>query len=466
MQTTGGGLSAAVDAAVAVPVADLCASELQARIAGVSREAGRLAGWVSLAVGQLTAMTGGVVEEDGRGRTVSGWLAEATRTSTETAGSRIRTAEALRSLPLVAAAVVDGVVTPEAARVLTRLVGKIDAGALRHAEPELISVASELDPVQLARYVAHLIATHCEPALEAEEKAGHNKRYLQSRTTADGGLAGSFRLAAGDAEAFLTAVEALARRQGLEDGRSAGQRRADALVELAEQALRHAELPDHGGQRPQLSYVLPADWAARQAQRATCPTCSTCPQHRPPNFTDTVLATAASAAARDAEAGLATGAGRGTAAGRANFIGSTTGTTTRTAIPAEHGCAVAAWTGPATRTRIEAILCDARITRVLLDAHGQVRGLQTLSDSVTPSQRRALAARDLGCAARGCTRPPAMCDAHHLVHLEHGGTTILGNLVLLCRRHHLLWHDGKITLHDLVLPWHPINATSTGPPGG
>lgn len=91
----------------------------------------------------------------------------------------------------------------------------------------------------------------------------------------------------------------------------------------------------------------------------------------------------------------------------------------------------------------------------MLCERGQVVGLQPLRDTVTRPQRRALTARDLGCAARGCTRPPAMCDAHHLVRRADGGSHDLDNLVLLCRRHHVLWHLGKITLADLHVPWHP-----------
>ncbi len=46
-----------------------------------------------------------------------------------------------------------------------------------------------------------------------------------------------------------------------------------------------------------------------------------------------------------------------------------------------------------------------------------------------------------------------MCDAHHLTARDDGGPTELNNLCLLCRRHHVLWHLGKITLNDLHLPW-------------
>ncbi|MGI8536796.1 MAG: HNH endonuclease signature motif containing protein [Mycobacteriales bacterium] len=72
---------------------------------------------------------------------------------------------------------------------------------------------------------------------------------------------------------------------------------------------------------------------------------------------------------------------------------------------------------------------------------------------MTTTQRRALAARDHGCAARGCTRPPAFCDAHHLHHLADGGATTVANMTLLCRRHHTLWHQGRLQLSDLHVPW-------------
>jgi hypothetical protein len=103
---------------------------------------------------------------------------------------------------------------------------------------------------------------------------------------------------------------------------------------------------------------------------------------------------------------------------------------------------------------------------VLLDDLGQVTGLESLTDDVTAAQRRALAARDLGCVARGCTRPPAFCDAHHLTARADDGPTVLGNLVLLCRRHHVLWHRGTIGLQHLEIPWRPAHRTRTAQPDG
>jgi hypothetical protein len=86
--------------------------------------------------------------------------------------------------------------------------------------------------------------------------------------------------------------------------------------------------------------------------------------------------------------------------------------------------------------------------------HGQAQSLQSLTGAVTAAQRRLLAARDLGCTARRCTVPAAFCDAHHLVRSADGGPTTIDDLVLLCRRDHVLWHKGKIGLRDLRVPWH------------
>ncbi len=44
---------------------------------------------------------------------------------------------------------------------------------------------------------------------------------------------------------------------------------------------------------------------------------------------------------------------------------------------------------------------------------------------VTAAQRAALVVRDGGCVVAGCQRPPAWCEAHHLVQWLHGGPTDL-----------------------------------------
>ena len=431
-------LEAAVDAVCAEPLTELSLGQLQDRFARVSPLSQRLTGFGGAVLAELDVRGGGSLPtDDGGSRSVAGWAAEVSGDSASAAGRMIRIGTALQQgLPRVAQAVLDGTVPLARAEVLTRLVGRIDPGALAEAEPSLILAAQRMDPVGLAAFVRHQIATWVEPVVEDEEAKAAARRYLKTRRQADGSLWGSFLLAGGDAESLLTTLEPLARPAGVQDARSAAQRRADALVEVCEQVLRHGDLPEAGGFRPQLSYVLPADWAARQADAQHCGDCRRCPQHQPISFADLVAAGVPA-----------------TAPPAPSTVPDVPAPSTVPDVPAEHGCAVAAWTGPQTRARIETVLCDARITRVLLSSLGQVTGMEQTTHNVTKAQRRALAARDLGCAVRGCTRPPAMCDAHHLTHREHGGETSLGNLVLLCRRHHVLWHLGRITLRDLHVPW-------------
>jgi len=60
------------------------------------------------------------------------------------------------------------------------------------------------------------------------------------------------------------------------------------------------------------------------------------------------------------------------------------------------------------------------------------------------AQWQALVARDRGCIR--CGRTPRFCQAHHVHHWRHGGTTDITNLVLLCSRCHHDLHFGVFTV--------------------
>ena len=61
--------------------------------------------------------------------------------------------------------------------------------------------------------------------------------------------------------------------------------------------------------------------------------------------------------------------------------------------------------------------------------------------TVPTAIKRALWARDRGCRFPGCGHT-RFVDAHHIRHWSAGGETALGNLLLLCTRHHRLVHEG------------------------
>ena len=56
------------------------------------------------------------------------------------------------------------------------------------------------------------------------------------------------------------------------------------------------------------------------------------------------------------------------------------------------------------------------------------------ADTIPDSIRKAVIARDKGCAwPGGCNRRPAACDVHHVKHKRHGGKTSSTDCVLLCQ---------------------------------
>lgn len=91
---------------------------------------------------------------------------------------------------------------------------------------------------------------------------------------------------------------------------------------------------------------------------------------------------------------------------------------------------------------IRRLACDARVGWITINGEREVLELGRLRRSPTVAQRRAVVVRDRHCQYPHCEAPARWCDVHHLLEWEHGGTTDLHNLALLCRRHHVMVHEG------------------------
>ena len=86
-------------------------------------------------------------------------------------------------------------------------------------------------------------------------------------------------------------------------------------------------------------------------------------------------------------------------------------------------------------------LCDAQIIPMILGSKSEVLDVGRASRTFPAHLRRALVARDRGCAWPGCDRPPDWCDGHHINFWERDfGRTCLDNGCLLCRHHHTEIH--------------------------
>jgi hypothetical protein len=99
------------------------------------------------------------------------------------------------------------------------------------------------------------------------------------------------------------------------------------------------------------------------------------------------------------------------------------------------------WASPIPAETARRLACDAAVTPIFLGSESEQPQAGQTSRSISGPLRKALVFRDKGCRFPSCDRPPAWTDAHHLKHWADGGKHVMGNLLLLCRRHHRKVHE-------------------------
>ena len=97
---------------------------------------------------------------------------------------------------------------------------------------------------------------------------------------------------------------------------------------------------------------------------------------------------------------------------------------------------------PISSTSVQRMACDCAVTRVLLDQDSLTIDVGRATRKIPAALRKALQLRDGHCRWPGCEWPPSHCDGHHLKHWIFDGPTDLDNVVLLCKRHHRMVHEG------------------------
>ena len=283
----------------------------------------------------------------------------------------------------------------------------LPAHTAAEAEPVLVEAARRLDPLRLRRVVAQLCRVADPEGADAQADRQHQRRGLWVSPTWEGMVALDGLLEAEAGQTLLAALEPLARPANAQDTRSGGQRRADALTELARRTLEGGRLPQSGGVRPQLLVTVDLDSLVG----------------RP-----------------------------GGVGGDAGWVGplapeacrrlACDGAVTRVLVTrhptGDHGPGGDGDASLAARLRTAA----AKLPPILGGAPTQPLEVGRTTRVVTAAQRAALVVRDGGCVVAGCDRPPGWCEAHHLRHWLHGGPTDLANLALVCRAHHRAVHEG------------------------
>jgi hypothetical protein len=399
------------------------------------------------------------------------WLAAKNRLGRKDAKAAVRQMRLLARHPHLDAATTTGGLTISWAREIAGWTGRIDHDELQQEADKILvdaaAAGADLDDLRLIAQAAYEAWRGQEPDPDEDPRGrGFGDRDLYLETTLDG--AGRIR---GDLTpecgAAVTAVlEALGKRRGPEDMRSAGQRFHDALQEGCELLIRAKMVPDRAGADTRVDVTIPLrDLLEMDGASAV---------------EDTWLR------ARAGEHGYLTGKDAEAAACDALIIPIVTGSpnwdlisemvtlvtgaynhasaTPGTPLPPE------AWEALQYALARRAIgfvsgpgaLASALRRNLLgkpLNTRSAVLDIGYAND-IPDYIRKAVIARDKGCAwPGGCNRRPAACDVHHVKHKRHGGKTSSTDCVLLCQYHH------DICIHRLgweieLLPDGSTRATS------
>lgn len=192
------------------------------------------------------------------GRATTSWLVEEQHLSPTEAKRRMWVARRLPEHPAIAGLLRAGQIGHEHALVIINCVTKLPADWREPAEAELCAFACDHDPATLAALCRELrVRTGADEDAEAAAERRYRDRYLSLHSTMGGMVHLDGMLDPESAATVTAALDPLLAKAGTDDDRHVGQRRADALVELARFSLNHGNLPDHGGDRPQVLVTIP-----------------------------------------------------------------------------------------------------------------------------------------------------------------------------------------------------------------
>jgi hypothetical protein len=325
---------------------------------------------------------------DGAFHSCAHWLNFKCSLDLGAAREKVRVARALESLPKISESMSLGQLSYSKVRALTRVA---DAAT----EEDLLNIALHGTAHHVETLVRHLRRVQEAVALSLEERQ-HANRSLHYWFDADGSIVIKARLPAVAGAAFIKALEAA----------------GDQLFDLNKSLDVSAGRPTAETPRK-----VP-DYAARRAD----------------------------AAALIAETFLQERSRAGNTADRYQVVVHVDQATLQDNAPGRSEIEGASSIAAETARRIA---CDSSLIRIVENEDGEPLDIGRKTRSIPPALRRALKSRDKdGCRFPGCTHRRFL-DAHHIHHWARGGETKLGNLLMLCRYHHRLVHEGGIRIQRL-----------------
>src|SRR6266851_1730092 len=185
--------------------------------------------------------------------TVVTWLSRLCGMSASSAADRLCVGSQLESLPKLAQALSSGEIGYQSAALLCHLRDQLGEKRDRFNETEMLELARN-HSVSALRFLCRYARHVADPdGFFREAEADYSRRRLHVSPLIDGMHVVDGLLDAEGGAVLRTALDALSKRQGLDDERTDGQRKADALVELVHHAMDEGRLPRRHGVRPHIN---------------------------------------------------------------------------------------------------------------------------------------------------------------------------------------------------------------------
>jgi hypothetical protein len=258
-------MAEAVDACAGMPLRPLEPGECVAALDAVAAAERTLAGLKLRLIRRLDAAD--VATQEGA-TSLAVWLRGRYRYPLGTARRLVAAAVGVATGPAALRdAVVAGRLQPDQVEAITDTLAKIPLLDRPDAAEKLVDEAATWDAAVLARMgaiIVDAVATTGRDAegiaaLERQERREQRDRYLSIRLARDGtGYRVDGRLTTEQATVVTAALDPLCKPQA-QDSRTPSQRRADALEEVCQLALNTTDLPDNGGDRPQVVVTTQLD---------------------------------------------------------------------------------------------------------------------------------------------------------------------------------------------------------------
>ncbi len=196
-------------------------------------------------------------QADGGGSTVS-WLRRCGMT-VKAAAYRVHLARTLGELPAALDSARAGRASFSNVTMIAHLAEDVGVEQVAPLESILVGAAETLDP-RAMRTLTQVTRLRLDPdGVLADDNRAHERRWFECEQTYGGVFVLRGELDAEGGALVKTAIDALSHGMSRGETRSASQRRADALVDLAATQLRCGDHRDVHGQRPHLMVTVSAE---------------------------------------------------------------------------------------------------------------------------------------------------------------------------------------------------------------